>query len=306
MNVETKIKAKSHFSIIKLDRDGNEIYNGNLTYNKITDYGYQVVYGQNGEVGMFPVSTTNYQVFRYMRIGSGTVSFTSTSTGLTNSLAVVDGNTQTKPAGPSVSSVTEDGVEYVKVTAYYAFPYGSLDLSFTELGIFSGNNNSTMLCGQLVKSDNGLPDQVTVTDEEQLIIKYTMYWPTIRSGTQFGVIQTNDEEYEATVSASGTMVWDSTTVRFPVSTSYVNYDSVVRNQSQTVTKTIYDNRVTRVLKTTLPLSIQTSAVTNIDWKFYNQNSTSYSMVRQAFDPPLPKTNENMIDVELSWTIRWRN
>ena len=70
--------------------------------------------------------------------------------------------------------------------------------TLNDLGEIPTKQSDRFKLARIENDGNGsaiyiLTDQVTVTDEEQLIIKYTMYWPTIRSGTQFGVIQTNDE-----------------------------------------------------------------------------------------------------------------
>lgn len=326
MKLETRISAKSHFNIMKLDSEGNEIFHSNENYNTITDYGYQRIYGGSGSTSTFPNTQSNYNRFRYAGIGTGNIEITHDNRGLGNLLSYRDGQQGTKPSAPVRTLVEEDGIQYVKVEQYFIWDLGALaNVTFTEVGIFETNSgNDTMLCGQLTKNEDGVPTAITVLEDEQLVLKYTSYWPAITGVMEMGrmTLENRGVEYEVTMEtiergSTYNMVNENATTYFPSNNSNYIWTSRTPDGGLSISSSGGGNsrvvvvefldRIERTITLTanmLPVTTPIAAW-GIPIGSGSSSSSSNPNSKLIFNPPLPKDSTNYVEFRFTWTIRWR-
>jgi len=326
MKIETTLQAKSHFNIIKLDCDGNELYHSSNNYNTITDYGYQQIYGGNGSTSKFPSGASSYGYFRYIGLGSGNNEITNADTGLSNALLFRDGHSGVKPSNPTRTLVEEGGVTYTKIEQYFIWDLGALDdVTFTEVGIFrNSTGNDSMLCGQLTKNSSGVPTAITVLGDEQLVLKYTSYWPTILGPQILSAMgfTHNDVEYEAELevieSSQYPIVGSSASTGFPGNTNtYLWANANPENNPSSYGNTTNSAGSCQVVTVEFPDRIERTITLGAKMLPYTQpigawgiptgNGTGAGTVRMKlkFSPPLPKDSNNNVQFRFTWTIRWR-
>lgn len=321
MKITQNIRAKSHFNIIKLDKDGNELFRSNDNYNTITDYGYQLMYGFNGQNNVWPANASIYYHMRYLYLGSDNSEIVPQDTGLGNVIHIRDGQSGTKPSAPTREFVEIDGNSYVRIVQYFAWGLGALDnVTFSELGIFrESSGNNTLICGQNIKDSNGNPTSVTVLGDEQLILKYTSYWPAIRSGDVLGTgsVVINGTTHNVEYSAYVDMVrYSNYNNSFPnnnadyiwVSNSPTNNPTRQNSGSGncTVVRNNYSTHIERIISLRCNMLPYTSPIAS--WGVPSSSGSSSSSnprSKLVFDPPLPKSPDNVVEFRFTWILRWR-
>lgn len=297
MGIVTKPEVKSSFVVMKLDKDGNEIYRSAEIQNQITDYCYQQIFGL-GTTNVAPGATTgsNKYYFRYLRLGKGTGEITPDATGITDPSVYADGESSSTPNNFRFNSVTYNGENYIESGVYYTFPLGQFNSeTFTQLGIFRTTGTNSLMCGQRLRDVNGDPVSLTILSDEQLVIAYTFRLKTIRIGDNLGSFNFNyeGEDYNVSLEQVGEHMFFGSTMRTPISNSSYNY---------TVNRTQYQNRVEYLVQFNFGILDRTTGIDILSLRA----TSNARVIDITFTPPLPKTDQNTLTFSFRWTVKWRD
>ena len=302
--VVTKPNVKCSFYITKLDKDGNEIYRSNEINNQVTDLFYQSVFA-TGSPEIAPSGTSAPTgLVRYMRLGKGTGDVLPESISLGDPSAVSDGRTTGSTLSNTV--IEYNGKNYKVIKMSYFFGLGQFDSeTFTQVGIFSSTSTSSLMFGQRLRDINGDPVSVTVLVDEQLVVNYTIRIQAIDTGEVLGDFNFNHNglDYNAKLEA-----FNSNPFYAPLSSrpqdNFARFPMSNTANSQVVVRTQYQNRVEYLISHSRTIFQDTSGISNINI-MWDANSSVFS-TRLVFTPPLPKTNQNILNFSFRWTIKWRD
>lgn len=126
-----------------------------------------------GAVDVFYPNQSSFGLFRTMKVGTGTSPITHSSNSLTSPANAIAWQGAPEP----ITAEDIGGIWYLKIVVDYTFPLGGLNGSYTEFGTFKGAEPNLMT-GGLFKDTAGDPVAVSVADDEQLVVSYTVYFPT--------------------------------------------------------------------------------------------------------------------------------
>jgi len=153
--------AKGHFSLHVHRPDGSEIVEKRVSAseNVVTYEGaYHIFFSING-------MGRSYNAL----LGTSAEERTRNSIGLGN---LAHTSSQTTGAGRSGVEVDNgDGTSTLTLVREIAFPLSGTIGTFSEVGIQDG---STFIAGQLIKDELGSPTTITILNEEQLKVTYTL------------------------------------------------------------------------------------------------------------------------------------
>lgn len=303
-DIESTVKAKSHFQVFKRTSESADIISltGKVN-NQITDFGYQSAYGGSNQHRFQAISNFNAYSFYYLKIGASTTPIAPADTGMSSVLATITAISNPVPENSACTLEVIGGVRYVRVDIWYSFALGQLDnVTFSQVGIFSQNNNTSLICGQLTKDSEGDLTSITILATEQLMIKYTSYWPTLQQlDSPSFILNFASVDYTVTVSRPEdpndafwmTLPGSDQPIRVNGGNTYVG--------SYTVVTTNYANRVERVLTVSTSLL---GAIVSIN-VIALLTSTGSVPLYLTFSPALPKSAYNVITFSFRWNIKWR-
>lgn len=304
----SKIEGKAHFEIFKRKADSSEILPiSGVIKNQITDFGYQSIYGTIanpvGNNSLLPNTTNNnYGAVSYIKIGASTTPIAPADTGM-SSILYTQLYSTSWPASPIVTQETIEGVKYYKAVFWYVFGLGVLDdVTFTQLGLFSGNNNTSLICGQLTKNEFGTPTAITILSSEQLMVKYTLYLPSTFSVPDPINFNLSGVDYTASLVRIQDLIDTGGIVRNLAASNnlYVNSSTSIVG-TFTVVTTLFANRIERVI--TVPIA--TLAYTNNISNILFGSSFASAIFRLEFVPVIPKTAYNSLTFSFRWILTWR-
>lgn len=106
----------------------------------------------------------------YCRIGTGTTPPSNSSTGLSGSGVSTSGNHSN---GTGSGNVLEADRAYSWITVGKRFNEGALNGNYSEIGMFTGNNNTSAVALSLILDGAGNPTSITVLPDEILDVLYT-------------------------------------------------------------------------------------------------------------------------------------
>lgn len=173
LHASTKLKARGYFTGKVLDKNGKEIVSKRFhTENAITNAA-RVAWLQEASNSGTRFFYTSYR----LHMGVGTTELTATSTGLSSPVgtysATVSPGLRTDIYASRAETVDNlDGTATWRHFCTYNFAIGDFNgQALSEVGLFS---STTLYAGQLIKDEFGNPTTVTVLNDEQLIIQYTV------------------------------------------------------------------------------------------------------------------------------------
>jgi|SRR5690554_4796728 len=177
----TNIGSKGYFSLSVRDKEGNKINNKSIdnSPNVVTYAGaYRILFQDSS--GLFG----DYKA----AIGTGTTEITRENTSLNNVAHQTSSTADASRQGNEVDN--GDGTSTLTLTRSVSFPLSGTIGTFSEVGLYYG---STFVAGQLIKDEFGNPTTITILDEEELTVTYTLEFtfpnrglsvaPTIGTGT---------------------------------------------------------------------------------------------------------------------------
>lgn len=303
-DIESTVKAKSHFQVFKRTSESADIIplTGKVN-NQITDFGYQSAYGGSNVHRFQPGSNSYSYAFAYLKIGASTTPIVAADTGMSSVLGTVASNTNPVPQASACTLEVIGGVRYSRVDIWYSFALGQLDnVTFSQVGIFSGNNNTSLICGQLTKDSEGDLTSITILATEQLMIKYTSYWPTIQQlDFPSFVLNFASVNYTVTVSRPEDPN-DAFWMELPGSGQNIWVNGGSANVgTYTVVTTNYANRVERVITVSTNLLSMLASINTM----VIRGSAGINPLYLTFSPALPKSAYNVITFSFRWSIKWR-
>lgn len=317
--IVSNVKAKSHFQIFtRKSEDGELVAKTGKCFNQITDLGYMSVYNIDGiSTSVFPASQSTLNNFRYLKLSTSTVEVEPEDNSLGGIIYTLDGQGATTPDPVSCTRVVINNVAYVRYQVWYVFSLGALNnVTFSKLGVHSGTADTTLMFGQLIKDGQGDPTTVTVLGDEQLLVQYTSYWPAIENGTELGNFEEGGRTYQflsVNVSSLNPNVSSlGYIVTFPMSISgtgaYINSSSNDESGSSgscsvSVARTAFPNRVERMITLDMALLDQTTDIYSFSLR--PRNNYIMGTYRLEVDPPLPKTDQNIVQLTFHWVLKWR-
>jgi|SRR5690554_13490 len=155
------LKTKGRFSLSVMDKFGNE-----LKEKRIEDCSNVVTYEGAYKIFFGGGTFSDYHAV----IGTGVSEITRTSQGLGNQ---VHKSSQTATASRAGNEIDNgDGTSTLTLTRTISFPLSGTIGTFSEVGVVHFDN--TFIAGQLIKDEFGDPTTITIQDEEQLNVTYTL------------------------------------------------------------------------------------------------------------------------------------
>lgn len=144
----------------------NKIHEPNK--NMVLDNFFESFFSGNTQNSLF-----NSGIFSECRVGTGSSEILPSTTALGN----IHPARQQSHNNSILDAVEIDGIRYRPFIITYTFPHGSINAALTELALYANTNLSTIRFATLIKDADGVPVAFPVSDDEQLIVPYTVYWP---------------------------------------------------------------------------------------------------------------------------------
>lgn len=323
IDITTRLSpAKGVIGLQVLKADGTEVPEKSREFEQVfTDYGFKTLY--SGASFVTTGGANYYGLFRVCRVGTGTVERTFTDVGLGS---ILPENAFADTLLDAICSLeVHGGKNYIKTVRKYAFALGSIVATISEVGIFNGiSNNTVMMAGQLIKDIGGTPTTLSLLADEQLIVTYTFYVETLVVGTgtinraaltqiSSGSVNVNGLPYDYTINfgnaiyqggTSGTTGYHHIAGFGPTAMQdpYRSAGTVsVTASTKTFTTVYFSNRVEISANLVIPPSSGTFSTPDIDVRD-SSGRTAYVI---TFSPNLPKTNTQTLNLSFKHTIQWR-
>lgn len=280
--------------------------------------------------GIIAGDSSQYGLFRYCKVGTGTVERGVEDVGLhiPMSTPVADAN-GVSTEGVSSGIETHGGKSYFRMTRKYYFNEGAIVGTIREVGLFSENNNTTLLAGQLIKDEFDVPTPITLLADEQLIVTYTIYIETPRTGAGHGFVNLGEigsgsitiggVNYGYVISyAQGAYMLDASLkvlINYSSITPSTNMQYVVINGAMyfntliavsQYSATMYANRVEKNYAATIKPSFGTTVINSLALPNMPGGSSNYNTVHIAFTPGIPKSDLQTFDISFKHTSKWRS
>lgn len=174
-----KIKIpKNRIRMFTVDKDGKETGKSREFTNLWTSYGYENFWLPNVPNTVFSF-TEGQNINFYLAVANGSSEITLSSIGLQGTVrrSINRVPVYNDLIYDRLDEVNINGKDYYKITLLKSFPHGNVNFDVGQVGIFSGNNNTTLMCGTRLKDEMGNFDPFPVTNDEQLNVMYSIYIP---------------------------------------------------------------------------------------------------------------------------------
>lgn len=164
----TPARARGFFIMQACNRYGQVRPGRELCWEQlITDQGMTSIYGMT-------LATNNGHT--YCRVGTGSPTFTNSSTGLDNSIASTGANASSSSTSDTTGS---DGYR-VRYTVTKEFTLGGVVGNLTEVGMFSSSGSTTGCFLDLIRDSGGSPTTFPVTADDQLRVTHVLdFYPNL-------------------------------------------------------------------------------------------------------------------------------
>lgn len=295
----------------------------NLIVNAALDYFKSLVNSTLTPINA-PVSShiNQYQLFRVFSVGTGSTEPTLNDTSLENTLATITENSNSVVNNTYSYDEVSDSFTYTS-SKQIAFPLGSVVGNISEVGVFgnSGSTNAaaatTMFSRALIKDINGNPTTITLTNEDQLVVTYTLVMIVPRTVSFNFNYNGVDYNLEGKLSTNRTGIMGfsvllacsftgidgvrSTDFSYPSPTSNGFVSGFTQLSGGTVSSTVppLNPALVRKLRIRLPLAsaVFTEGIKGLTTGTFNANQ-SYIWVFK-FTPAFPKTANEILEIEFA-------
>lgn len=172
--LKKKVPAPKGIFTVAVKKKGELDYHTSYTFNnRFTGYGLGTIYGTpNGRAFMLTGNTSC--PLRYCAVGSGTSPITRNQV----TLGAQVGSRYDIPTFGNrnyISEVVEiGGVKYASFQSTWVFDLGGIVGNISEVGLYRTPSGDTLMCGTLIKDEEGLPVTVTVTSDDELHVTYRL------------------------------------------------------------------------------------------------------------------------------------
>lgn len=319
--------ARGYFGIEVRSSNGERISEKSREFTQVfTDYAFKLIHGSTNTI---MGNSYNYGIFRYCKVGSGTVERGVTDVGLH-----IPMSTPVAPASNGNYAAVTGGLEvhggknYYKMTRQYFFNLGAVVGTIREVGLFFNNDNTSLVAGQLIKDELGIPTPITLLVDEQLIITYTVYMETPRTIrgdytniAEFanGTVDVNGITYAYSCNFSHNMYnvayLDASIGMHGSLTPFTNnpymginntYSSDTAKAKCSYSAVVYANRIEKFFSITVYPAFGSTTINNLVFPTKNEGGYLYSSGAYViFTPGIPKSNLQTLEVSFKHTTKWR-
>jgi len=161
LKFKEKLESKGYYSLSVFKEDGTEVVEKavNKTCNVVTYNGaYTILFEKRIGINLSAV------------VGTGTTELTRSSTGLSNETETSSSNVE---SDRSTEVTNGDGTATSTITRTLEFNLGQVVGTISEVGL-KYTYYTGFIAGQLIKDEFGDPTTITLLEDEQLIVTYTL------------------------------------------------------------------------------------------------------------------------------------
>ncbi len=315
LKIKNSTGMKGEYRVMVLDKEGNIKQDTDWFDNLLLDNFFTNL--QAWAANKWVVSTT-----RTLRVGTGTTAPSAAQTALVAKTA----STTTKTASVTNAQYTDgQGRLCQSMEETYSFTLGSIVATISEVGWFNGSdiNGNTVHSRALITDTNGNPTSITLTNQDQLVIKYRITVVDIyKEGS--GTITLNGQNYnwvsrrgvKQADSSNGwisTLLGDGTnnanaTQMFTAYFGAVTFGAHGVSPSGGTNETLSAYPIVSAFggefKVNLNLSIsQGNNASGIKVLAVRQTAPIYfASTKIEFTPAIPKTNQQILNLELQYIV----
>lgn len=331
-NISRKIMLpKNRIRLFTTDKSGKETGKVRETTNLWTSYGYKNFW-YAPDVNPYPyIAFSNGSLGGVysglgVKVSNGTTEITLESTNLSGT--TIFSNTRViSHEGITYhrfDEVTISGKDYYKLTFLFSYPHGNLNMSVGQVGM-SLHAGASLVCGTRLNDENGDPNPIIVTEDEQLNVMYSIFIPKDMVMYDVNEIQYWQETNYLINGETETMVrFNRRPIRVFISspTDYTFYFvfTPVSNQAHTLraynqgavlgNTGTYPRNYTfsnsnKKIETTIdavftPTSISGNA--EIDRMVIIRNNGDVGWFDIHFDPPITKGPDDRLNISFKYTV----
>lgn len=269
INIEINLdRPLGEFQIRKLSSSGEVVYDSGICKNVVTDNFYYQVYNNGGTYSHTSSSYTDFM--RFCAVSNDNNEVLVSDINLAGQISSRECNATSN--APVIENI--GGQNYYKLTKRYTWVMGAFNnVTIAKVGLVYNNSADSLIAGQLIRDGFGQPVTITILEDEQLDITYTLYVPIYANipSAASGTMILNAVEYTYTVDLNlANLVTGSNPLYFNTLTrsSYSGNTFVINATAinpGTRTRTQYPNRVefTYVCNDNVGLSF--NPITNVDY-----------------------------------------
>lgn len=316
-------RPKGEFQIKKW-KNGKVVYDSGICSNIVTDNFYAIWFNYPQNYYTY-YNGGNQSLMRYCAVSNDNAEVVATDKSLVGQLStkIMYGDTR-----PNITTVIIEGKEYYKIDKRYLWNQGDFNnVTISKVGILSDHASgltNRLIAGQLIKDGLGNPVTITILNDEQLDITYTLYipkfidYPTYETGNMI----INGIEYPYTLSLFSSYFTTANTTDLGMRTILSTAVNAASNRYSingnvftvsTATRTNYDNK-TEMVYTIVNSSgssfspINTFDIGELYWisgiNYINSSNTRF--LRYTFTGPNRpiKLTTDTLSMTVKITIQW--
>lgn len=269
INIEVNLdRPLGEFQIRKLNASGEVIYDTGICRNVVTNNFYYQLYNNGGTYSHTSSSYTDFM--RYCAVSNDNNEVLETDVNLASQISSRECNASSN--APIIENI--GGQDYYKLSKRYTWVMGAFNnVTIAKVGLIYNNAADSLIAGQLIKDGFDQPVTITILEDEQLDITYTLYVPIYANipSAYSGTMTLNAIEYDYTVDLNlANLITGSNPLYFNTLTRSSNSNNTfIINATGinpgTRTRTQYTNSVefTYVCNDNVGLSF--NPITNVDY-----------------------------------------